>query len=615
MNNYATITKIYRKERIVLFVMARIMVKSSQAIVFFLAALIAFSLLVCGTASADLAYINDDGRVTYINSQGTEQVTDIEAGSVLSFNHNGRPRILITGRSESDIISIYDPENFSAPLASADIFPDTWTVITPTYIAEFGSNIIVAANNVYLLEINPETCQLVGSYDGDVGTVHSYGGQLVAQAFVEQENNGSASYGYVKAITMDSLGHITGTFDGRQYDYSVDGPLAVSGGELYYALGKNSFYLDDFEANYHGIYRVSKMIGNMDVSNAEKITDDMPGSICMDGKGGLYYTVWYSEDDNYTTANARYIYHWNGTSSSLVYDAEDKSVGDDMNSNALHYDTTSGILYAYINGQLTALVPDSSGQLTVSEQFPVYAYYSDGNKFVVVGNPSEGSGGSVTPAPDTLTPTPNNNAQPDSSGDIVTPTPGTDTQSQTQTLPSGIIEPPVITSRDVLERLAELVSIDASRIQLITQDNISSPTEPTQSMKDYIKNDGYEAAYKFNTLNVSADGYYVFLVNVPDELVGTKVSDVKLYALRNADFASSFFSLINGVLNYGELTNLLGVKIDTLEKQVLAVGFLQAGTPFSVYLAKIILALLAGGCDSGLGFAALCVLIYVLHIL
>ena len=147
-----------------------------------------------------------------------------------------------------------------------------------------------------------------------------------------------------------------------------------------------------------------------------------------------------------------------------------------------------------------------------------------------------------------------------------------------------------------------LVSTDTSALHLITQENISSPQEPTQTMKQYIHDDGYEAAYKLNTLTVSEDGYYVFLVNIPDEFVGKKISDIKIYALKNADFAGSFFGLINGVLNYGEVTNLLGLKIDTLEKQVLAIGILQAGTPFSVYIGKILLMLLAGGCTSGIGF-------------
>ena len=37
------------------------------------------------------------------------------------------------------------------------------------------------------------------------------------------------------------------------------------------------------------------------------------------------------------------------------------------------------------------------------------------------------------------------------------------------------------------------------------------------------------------------------------------------------------------------------------------VGFLNAGTPFSVYLTKILLALLMGGCDAGLGVCGLAV--------
>ena len=163
-------------------------------------------------------------------------------------------------------------------------------------------------------------------------------------------------------------------------------------------------------------------------------------------------------------------------------------------------------------------------------------------------------------------------------------------------------------SPDVLENLAETLAsadISAEQIRFITDGNISTAREPTQSMKEYINNDGYEAAYKLNTLTVSEDGYYVFQINIPEDFVGMNVSDIKIYALKNSDFNASFFALVNGILNYGEITNMFGVKIDTLPEKVLAVGFLQASTPFSVYLAKILIAVMAGGCESGLGISGL----------
>lgn len=169
-------------------------------------------------------------------------------------------------------------------------------------------------------------------------------------------------------------------------------------------------------------------------------------------------------------------------------------------------------------------------------------------------------------------------------------------------LPSAVIEP-VVLSDDVLENLAELMNIDKSEIKFITQENISSPKDPTDSMKKYMHDDSHNAAYKLNTLTVNEDGYYVFLVNIPEEFIGKKVSSIKIYALKDSDFRAAFYSLVNGILNYGEITNLLGVKIDTLEGKVLTIGFLQAGTSFSMYLAKLILMLLAGGCNTGIYLA------------
>ena len=219
-----------------------------------------------------------------------------------------------------------------------------------------------------MFEINPDTCEIVRSYSGEASDVYAYGGQLIAKVLVTDGSNGEFYYGHINAVTMNPLGNITAIFDAKQYDYSVHGPLAVSGGELYYALGKSNYYLSDFESAFHGIYRVSKMVGNMDANNAVRITEDIPGSICSDGKGGLYYTVWNKNSDSLIDSyTVQYIYHWDGTSSSLVYDAGSSSIGDESNSHALHYDISRGILYAAIGGTLTALVPDSTGQLTVSE--------------------------------------------------------------------------------------------------------------------------------------------------------------------------------------------------------------------------------------------------------
>ena len=54
--------------------------------------------------------------------------------------------------------------------------------------------------------------------------------------------------------------------------------------------------------------------------------------------------------------------------------------------------------------------------------------------------------------------------------------------------------------------------------------------------------------------------------------------------------------------------SLNGEKLEFGAKEFLMVGMLNAGTPFSVYLTKLIIMLLMGGCDAGLGLAGLIVL-------
>lgn len=281
----------------------------------------------CGTAFADFVYINYDGNLTYVDAQGNSQETDIQAQKVFAFNHKGSPRILITDRTETDIISVYDPSDLSAPLARADIYPDSWTVFEPETLAEFGSNIVLSSS-MGLIEINPETCGVVSSWVQDgysANGVYAYKGQLVVRVLRRQGSSGGVSYGNVIYMTMDRVGHITGTFD----EVSVNGELETSGGELYFALGKSGYYVSDIESNYHGIYRVSKMIGDMHYYNAEILTTDYPCNMSRDGKGGLYYSVWYNIGSAYEyDASVRYIYHWDGTRTSLVYDAGENGEAD-----------------------------------------------------------------------------------------------------------------------------------------------------------------------------------------------------------------------------------------------------------------------------------------------
>jgi len=563
----------------------------------FLGALTALSVLVCGTAFADLVYVNDNGTlVQVVDSQGTTKELSMSGHDVHSFTHNGQPRLLVT-TLEGDVM-VFDPDNMSEPLASGTLdMPSDLTLFKVDSVAELGSNIVLALKDCHsLLIVNPETCELVNTYtEGEssyMSVVYPYAGQIVVVIDTPQQTSyqGENGTGYgagaatIKIITMDSSGTITGTLD----NFAFDGNLEASGGELYFALGDSDYIGSSEAAQYQGIYRVSGLLGNMDINNAVRVTSDNPHKMTRDGKGGLYYTAFGTDSSSSTP---RYIYHWDGSTTSQVYVADSGYTIDNIT-----YDIKNGVLYAEIisssyNVNLTALTAGSDGRLTSANSFGYH-------RFTVMGNPVDSS--SSSSGGNAVIDNPSDNASTSS-----------DKTAQTTELPVGVIEP-ARPSEDVLQNIADLVSadiesIDKSQINYITWENISSPQEPTPAMRQQITDDGYEPAYKLNTLTVSDDGYYVFLVNIPEEFVGKSISDIRIYALKNTDITASIPGVVTGLLNFTEITNLAGIKIDTLEGQVLAVAVLQAGTPFSVYLTKILLMLLAGGCDAGLGIAGLCV--------
>ena len=622
-----------------------------------------FAALLCGTVHADLVYeYSNYGQGMGIrsitqNGSAFSQGQDVSLGAsandtyVCSFTHGGQNRIHVSsieidddedaswsGYANSFTLRVYDPANLSSPLVQKNLGSSGLGLMGISSVAEFGNNILVSGmgfQSAVIAEINPETLDVVNTYrhfgmsdfstddfSFFVSAVAVYNGTIYA-AFMHQisdlSGNNDNYNDRVDFVTMSSVGNVTARHENFSLPNSFAG-MAFSGGSFYVGIGSVSAYRADDSSKY-GIYRVN----SINPSEAVRVLEGDINHLCTDGNGGFYYTL-NEEESGGSSGNSynfsgmsRTVYHWNGSAGEQVYQSSSSYIND------MQYDTSTNTLFIMLSDRIMAVINGNASQAaSFSAGFVDY--------FAVVGpspyasgtssssNPStpstqpDSSGGNSNVVPDSGSG--NSNAVPDSSGGNSNAVP--DSGSTTTTgLPSGVIEPAVITSTDILARLAALVSTDASSIHLISYDNITEPQEPTQSMKDYMKNDGYEAAYKFNTVTVSNDGYYVFMINVPDELVGTKISDIRIYAMNSANVSgskanASFMSLINGLLNYGELTNLFGVKIDTLEKQILAVGFLQAGTPFSVYLAKILIALLAGGCESGLGIAALCVLCFSL---
>ncbi|MBQ7578047.1 MAG: hypothetical protein IJT21_07280 [Synergistaceae bacterium] len=192
-----------------------------------------------------------------------------------------------------------------------------------------------------------------------------------------------------------------------------------------------------------------------------------------------------------------------------------------------------------------------------------------------------------------------------------TPTPTPDTDSSTTELNVGVITP-VVLSDDVLERIANNINIGVSELHFLTSRDFSTaiPPEPTNAMRKEVSDNGYEFAAKLNTINVSEDGWYVFQVTVPDDLVGKSVNDLRLFYAEDSDFvniasmkgvktAFGFMPIINGITGAFEVSDFFGVELDTLPKQFLATMFLSAGKSLTVYVLRILLMLL-GGCNLGL---------------
>lgn len=203
--------------------------------------------------------------------------------------------------------------------------------------------------------------------------------------------------------------------------------------------------------------------------------------------------------------------------------------------------------------------------------------------------------------------TPNNDTT-DQDENTVVPSPITSQDKISDKLELAVISP-VFISDEIIEKLAKNISVDVKEINLLTSADFdpSEPPEPTDAMRKTITSRNSQFMAKMNTIKVSKDGWYVFMVTVSDDLVGTKVGDLRLYGAEASDFTASSFNaafdlmpIVNGITGSLEISNFFGVKLDTLPKQFLATMFLSASQSLTIYIVKILL-LLLGGCDVGFG--------------
>ncbi len=190
-------------------------------------------------------------------------------------------------------------------------------------------------------------------------------------------------------------------------------------------------------------------------------------------------------------------------------------------------------------------------------------------------------------------------------------------------MPQGTVIP-LEDSPNLKEIIAEELSIDAGQIKFITEENILPAQEPTREMTETAKRDNYDLIGKLNTIYVEDEGYYVFRILLSDDLFcqidGADINTVAMYAFPadtgNASVNASLF-MVNGLVGTWELLTLSGRKFDKFGfREFLMVGFLNAGQPFTLFLAKTILSLLTGGlgggCNVGLGLAGVSAVVFIL---
>ena len=167
---------------------------------------------------------------------------------------------------------------------------------------------------------------------------------------------------------------------------------------------------------------------------------------------------------------------------------------------------------------------------------------------------------------------------------------------------------------EVAKSIADSMSISVEGLKYLSRGSLYSPLEPTNAIKNYVKNDNHEIIAKLPTISVDRSGWYVFSVTLSDdiwkEVQSKDLDDFKFYALRDDGVNiedlnlkplddSARVSIINGLVNAYEIFTLKGDKLKKFDtKTFLIAGLLRAGTPFSFYLGKLLINVLSGSCNA-----------------
>lgn len=189
----------------------------------------------------------------------------------------------------------------------------------------------------------------------------------------------------------------------------------------------------------------------------------------------------------------------------------------------------------------------------------------------------------------------------------------------------GLITPIEEASRDILrEKISELKDVKTEEVLFIEEKNIYPAQEPPAIVVEQSKNDNANILAKFNTLSVDISGLYVFHVILSDdiakEIESVDIDKLRIYAaeFESADVFPAVYqasdgqvktAFLYGLLNTFELLTMGGEKLKFGAKEFLMVGVLNASKPLSLYIGKILLALLMGGCNTGFGVAVLALVV------
>ena len=166
--------------------------------------------------------------------------------------------------------------------------------------------------------------------------------------------------------------------------------------------------------------------------------------------------------------------------------------------------------------------------------------------------------------------------------------------------------------------IADSFNISVDELKYLSYEYLSAPREATEAMKSYVASEDREIFLNMPTVSIDEGfkaAYFVYTLpdDVWEEVKDKPISDYTVYALNDTEVSESGFGqfrssfILNGVVSLWELS---GGKMDKFGvKEFVIAGLLQAGRPFSFYLAKILLALLLGGCSSGINPAIIPIVI------